>query len=47
MEKKYGVKDLVKLYQDYYNGEKLITVNEEAPDDGFIYSDLKAGKNSL
>ncbi len=47
MEKKYGVKDLVKLYQDYYNGEKLITVNEEAPDDGFIHSDLKAGKNSL
>ncbi len=47
LEKPCGVQDLIKLYQDYYKGEKLITVNDSVPEDGFIHSDLKAGRNSL
>lgn len=47
MRKKLTVQELREMYQEYYEGEALITVNDDLPEDGFIHSDLKKGQNSL
>ena len=33
------------MYKEYYAGEKLIKINTEIPENGFIYSNDMSGKN--
>ncbi|MGI6737637.1 MAG: N-acetyl-gamma-glutamyl-phosphate reductase [Anaerovoracaceae bacterium] len=39
-----GLRD---LYRDYYDGEAMVTVRDDCPEDGFLHSSIKAGSNDL
>lgn len=44
---KAGPADILEILKERYSGEKLIRVMDEAPSDGFMYSNPMAGSNGM
>lgn len=45
LAKAASLSDIKEVYKEHYDGEKLIRIMDDVPDDGFIHGDILAGSN--